>query len=110
MNKTIYILMFIISIMIARVSQIILKKGAKQKNIYINKYTILGYFLMFISTLFTLIGYKGVELSLSGILQALSFIFVPILSCMFLKEKITKKTIIGISLIVLGIIVYSIKI
>ena len=108
MNNYIYIICFLLSIIIASYSQIILKKGAEQKNIYINKYTIVGYTLMVISTLFTLIGYKGVDLTLSGVLQALSFVFVPIFSLILLKEKINKQTIIGIAVIILGIIIYSI--
>lgn len=63
---------------------------------------------MVISTLFTLIGYKGVDLTLSGVLQALSFVFVPIFSLILLKEKINKQTIIGIAVIILGIVIYSI--
>lgn len=106
--NSLYIILFIISVLIASFSQIILKKGAMQKNIYINKYTIIGYLLMIISTLFTLIAYKGVNLSLSQMLQSLSFIFVTILSYLFLKEKIKKKTIIGLILVVIGILVYSI--
>ena len=102
-----YIVLFIMSILIASFSQIILKKGACQGNIYINKYTICGYTLMIISTFFTLIGYKGVTLSLGQILQSLSFIFVIILSKLFLKEKISKKQVIGIIIIIIGIIVYS---
>jgi len=103
-----YILMFVLSILIASFSQIILKKGAEQKNIFINKYTIIGYSLMALSMVFTLIGYKGVNLTMSGILQGLSFIFVPILSIYFLKEKINKTTIIGIIFIIIGIVIYSI--
>lgn len=108
MKNSFYILLFIISIIIASFSQIILKKGSKEKNIFINKYTIVGYLLMLISTLFTLYGYKGVQLSLSQILQSLSFIFVAILSKVFLNEKISGKTIIGICLIIVGIIIYSV--
>lgn len=103
-----YILMFVISIVIASYSQILLKKGAHEKNIYINKKTIIGYSLMVISTLFTLYAYKYVNLSLSQILQALSFIFVALFSYIFLKEKITKRIVIGTIIIILGVIVYSI--
>ena len=108
MKNSIYILLFLLSIIVASFSQIILKKGAEQKNIYINKYTIIGYSLMVISTLFTLVGYKGVDLTLSGILQGLSFVFVPIFSFLFLKEKINKQTTAGIFIIILGIVIYSI--
>lgn len=108
MSKLFCIGLFILSIIIASYSQIILKKGAGQKNIYINRYTIIGYSLMVVSTILTLIGYKMVSLTLSGILQTLSFVFVPILSYIFLKEKIDKKTVLGIIVIICGIVVYSI--
>jgi len=63
---------------------------------------------MVISTLFTLVGYKKVSLSLGQILQSLSFIFVIILSYIFLKEKISKRQIVGIIIIIIGIIIYSV--
>lgn len=107
-NNVVYYGFFVVSILIASFSQIILKKGAKQKNIYINKYTIIGYTLMVVSTVLTLIGYKGVNLTASGILQSLSFIFVPIFSYIFLKERINKKIVVGIFIIIIGIIIFSI--
>lgn len=105
--NNLYIILFVISVLIASYSQILLKKGAMKKNIYINKYTIIGYFLMLLSTLFTLYAYKGVNLSLSQMLQSLSFLFVTIFSYFLLKETITKKTMIGIILILVGIVIYS---
>ena len=108
MSEWICILMFILSILIASYSQIILKKGAKQENIYINKYTMIGYGLMITSTVLTLIGYKSVSLTLSGVLQTLSFVFVPFFSLIFLKEKIDKKTLLWIAVIILGILIYTI--
>lgn len=108
MSSFLCILLFICSILIASFSQIILKIGSNKKNIYINKYTIIGYSLMLISTIFTLVGYKGVELTTGAILQVLSFIFVPILSVLFLKEKINKKSIIGMIIMLLGIVIYSV--
>lgn len=103
-----YILLFIASIFIASFSQVILKKGAAVKNIYINKYTIVGYTLMLISTVFTLVGYRGVELTLGAVLQSLSFVFVPFFSYFLLKEKLDKRTVLGITVIIIGIIIFSI--
>lgn len=107
MSSVLYLGLFLMSILIASYSQILLKKGALEKNIYINKYTIVGYTLMVVSTLFTLVGYKGISLSLSQMLQALSFITVAIFSYIFLKEKVTKRMIIGTILICIGIIIYA---
>lgn len=108
MSKLVCIGLFIISIVVASFAQIILKKGASKKNIYINLSTITGYGLMVVSSLFTLVGYKEVSLSMGALLQALSFVFVPFLSVIILKEKINKNISIGIFTIILGIVIYSI--
>ena len=44
MNNSIYIIFFILSILLASYSQIILKKGAGERNIYINKFTVIRIF------------------------------------------------------------------
>lgn len=108
MNKFLYVLLYLFSILIASYSQILLKKGASKKNIYLNAYTIIGYCIMLISTFCTLIAYKGIALSLGQLLQSLSFVFVTFLSYFILKEKITKKQIIGIIIILSGIFVFNI--
>ena len=108
MNNIIYIILFVISILIAGFSQILLKKGSGLKKIYLNKFTIFGYGIMIISTLLTLIAYSKVNLSLGVLLQSLSFVFVPLLSYIFLKEKINKNYITGVFFIFLGVIVFSI--
>lgn len=108
MNNIYYVLLFILSIFLASFSQILLKIGSNKKNIYINKNTLIGYTFMFIATLFTLIGYKEVDLMAGGILQILSFVFVPVLSLLILKEKIKLKYLIGIFIMLLGMLIYSI--
>ena len=107
MNKYIYILLFLTSILISAFSQILLKKGSSQKNIYLNKYTIFGYGIMVFATLLTLFAYKKVNLSLGQILQSLSFVFVTALSRIFLHEKISTKKIIGIIIIILGVLLFT---
>lgn len=53
-NNILYLMFFVLSIVIASFSQIILKKGAKEKNIYINKYTIVRIFVNdYFHTLYT---------------------------------------------------------
>lgn len=107
------VLIFITSVCIASVSQILLKKSANQekKSIlkeYLNKQVIIGYGLLFASTLLTMYAYKTLDLSLGVMIESISYIIITVLSYFILKEKITKRKIIGIVLIMLGIIVYSI--
>ena len=54
-----------------------------------------------------ILGYKnGVHVKDIPILEALGYIFVPILSHLYLNEKIDKRTIISIITIITGIIIF----
>jgi len=55
----------------------------------------------------TLVGYKGTSLTMSGILQSLSFVFVPLFSYLFLEEKISRKRFYGMLLIVIGVVIFA---
>ena len=109
-----YVLIFLLSVFIASVSQILLKKSANKNHTnewreYLNKYVITAYFIFFISTILTIIAYKGVELKYGQIIESVGYIFVLIMSKMFLDEKITKNKLLGIFLIIVGIFVFNVK-
>ena len=111
MNK--YVILLILAVLVSSISQIILKKSASKKynsifREYFNDYVILGYGLMVISTILVVLGLKGVQYKNQPIIESLGYIFVMILSNLFLGEKITKKKIIGNFLILFGIVVYYI--
>ena len=107
-----YVLIFLLSVFIASVSQILLKKSANKNHAnewreYLNKYVITAYFIFFISTILTIIAYKGIELKYGPIIESVGYIFILIMSKMFLGEKITKNKILGILLIIIGVIVFN---
>lgn len=111
MNK--YIIVFLLSVLLSAMSQILLKKSAKiQYNSgireYLNARVIIAYGIFFLSSLVTVYAYRGVPLSLGLILEATGYIWVSILGYVFLKEKIGKKKLAGLVLIVLGIVVANI--
>lgn len=111
-NEILYIIIFITSVFISSVSQILLKKSANTiyKNKireYVNYKVIFSYFLFILSTLITLYAYKVVPLSLGPILESTGYIFVTILGVIILDEKINKKKFIGMIIIMVGIVVYS---
>ncbi|WP_019551948.1 EamA family transporter [Propionispira raffinosivorans] len=115
MNKeVIYIFVFIISVFISSVSQILLKKSANEIHAnklaeYFNFKVILAYIMFFASTLITIFAYKYIPLSFGPILEFTGCIFVVILGSVFLKEKINRSKLMGMLMIVLGIIVFSLK-
>lgn len=107
-----YIGIFLFSVFISSISQIILKKCAGKEydsklKEYLNVPVILAYGIFFLSTLITMIAYRYVPLSLGPILESSGYIFVTILGAIFLKEKITRRKLMGLSLILVGILVFN---
>lgn len=101
------------SVLVASFSQIILKKGAdiEHKSLifeYLNPYVIIGYMMMIISTILTIFAFRGLDYKEGPIIEATGYIFVMILSNILLKERITKKKIIGNLLILIGILIFYI--
>lgn len=108
-----YIIIFLVSVLIASISQILLKKSAEIKydnaiQEYLNPRVIIAYAMFFGSSLVTVIAYKGVPLSMGPILEASGYIWVALLSYIFLGEKIKKKKALGLFIIIIGIVIYSI--
>ena len=109
----IYSLILLSSVFISSISQILLKKGAERQypskiKEYLNPYVMSGYALFFGCTLLSMYALKVVPLSMSPLIEAFGYVFVAALSFVFLKEKFTKRQLIGAVLIILGVVIYSI--
>jgi drug/metabolite transporter (DMT)-like permease len=112
-----YFLLMIIGVLLSSISQILLKKGAL-KNIqeksfikqYLDKNVIGGYLLLFIAMFMPLIAYSVIPLKYGAVIESLAYVFVMILSAIFLKERITKKKLIGNLMIVGGVIFFGMSI
>ena len=107
-----FILIFLFSVLISSVAQIILKKSAGRKydsliKEYLNVRVIGAYSIFILSTLLTMYAYTGVPLTLGILLESVGYIYIPILSLIFLKEKITPSMVIGSLFIICGIVVYN---
>ena len=112
MSKTIFIIIYLAGVFVSSIAQILLKRSANKKyenrlKEYLNPYVIISYAIFFGATFCSIYAYKGVPLSFGPILAASQYVFIAILSRIFLKEKIGFKKFIGLSVIVAGIIVYS---
>ena len=109
-----YFILFLFSVLISSVSQVILKNSAgehhenKLKD-YLNIKVILAYGIFFVSSLLTVLAYKYVPLSLGPVLEASGYIYVAALSYIFLKEKIGKRKMIGLIMILAGILISNIS-
>lgn len=108
-----YICIFLLSVFIASISQILLKKSAEKQyenklKEYLNPSVIIAYGMFFGSSLVTVIAYKGVPLSMGPILEASGYFWVAMLSWILLGEKLKKKKAVGLLIIIIGIIIYAI--
>lgn len=110
MNK--YVLLKVISVSIAAFSQILLKKSANKEydskiREYLNSFVIIGYFLFTVSTIFSVFSLRGTSIAFSSVIGSLNYILVPILSFIFLKERVNKVQLIGMIIIIIGVIIFE---
>ena len=111
-SKTFYILILLFGFFASAAAQILLKKSAKKEyeskiKEYLNPYVIISYLIFFGATLCTIVAYKEVDLSFGPILGTTEYIFVAVMSRIFLKEHISKKKIAGLAVIIAGIVIYA---
>ncbi|MBE6851888.1 MAG: multidrug ABC transporter [Ruminococcus sp.] len=109
-SMAVSVCIFIFSVFISSVSQIILKKGAGKQyesrlKEYMNPYVLSAYFIFFFSSLITVYSYKKVPLSAGPVIEASGYIFVSVLGRVLLKEKISRRRLAGLFMIVLGIVI-----
>lgn len=102
----------IISALITAVSQILLKVSAnkKHKNFifeYLNANVIASYIGYVLVLVINVIIYTEIDYRFGVVINSLSTVFIMVLSKLILKETMTKKKIIGNSMIILGIACFS---
>lgn len=94
--------------LIASFSQILLKISAGRQyetrwKEYLNIPVAAGYGLMAVSMLLTMFAYRGVPLSFGPVIESLGYVFVAVLGFIFLKEKLSRRKMFGMALIIAGI-------
>ncbi len=103
---------FIASVLISSISQILLKKSANKTyestiKEYLNPLVITAYGMFFCSMLITMYCYKFVDVSAGPILESAGYVFVAVLGFILLKEKFTAKKIAGMAVLIAGIALFS---
>lgn len=102
----------ILSVFAAACAQMLLKRGAQQEYPsfllqYLNGWVIGGYAIMFASLAANIFAMsKGVMVKEVSIIESMSYLFVPMLSFLLFKEKLSWKKVGAIVLIIMGIIVF----
>lgn len=104
--------LLLLSVFISSVSQIILKKAADKiyestLKEYMNPMVIGAYGLFFCSVILTMLALKHVPLSMSPILESTGYIFVSVMGYIFLKERFSRRKLMGFALILAGIVIFN---
>lgn len=101
-----------LSVVVASVSQVLLKKSALKKydNVikeYLNPYVIGGYGLLFGSMLLTVYAYSGMDYKSGPVIESLGNVFVLVLGYFVFRERISFRKILGIACIMAGIVIFN---
>ncbi len=115
MSRISAMLIYLVSGILAAISQLLLKiaaDGSKQKAGYrkfLDIRIIIAYSLLFLTIFMNMIAMRYLPYKYTPVLATISYIFVLLLSHFYLHEKISKKQSVGTILIFLGIIVFGIS-
>lgn len=105
------LLLILFSALITAVSQILLKVSADKKYQsvifeYLNPYVIVSYALFVFVLGLNVFIFRTVDYRYGIVLNSVPTVMVLLLSCFILKEKITKRRVIGNIVILLGVIIF----
>lgn len=108
----IYSGIYLVSVFVASVSQVLLKKSAQRphKNSlaeYLDPRVIVAYGLFFGASFITVMALKVVPVSMGTVLESSGYLYVTVLGAVFLKEKIGKRKLCGLGIILAGILIYA---
>lgn len=108
-----YFLLAFAGVIVASLSQVLLKKSAMKSyhsviREYVNGYVISGYGMLFLSMFLMVMAYRGIDYMNGPIIESLGYVLVMGLSFFFFHEKITKRKVVGTLFILAGIVIYYI--
>ncbi len=111
-NVWLNLALILFGVLIASFSQIMLKKAAlrtydKWYQQYLNPLVICAYGIFFLSTLTNVIALRVVPLSWAPIWNAAAHVFVVALAFIIMRERPGRRKLIGLGLILLGVVLFS---
>lgn len=106
-----YYFLAVSAVLAACFGQILFKYGTARKGISLaginfNRWILLGGIAMMVSVTFNIKALHVVPLRDMAFITPLSYVIVPLLSRLFLKEKLYHRLVIGTILIVAGVIIF----
>lgn len=107
-----YALLNAFGVFVSAIAQVMLKMSAdsNHKSVldeYLNPRVIIAYIIFFGATFLSVLSYRGIPLSMGPILDATGYLYVTFFGVIIFHERMTKRRLMALALIVGGIIVYS---
>ncbi len=107
-----YLLLGIAGSLIASLSQVLLKSESGREHgsflkEYLNVRVIGAYLLLAASVLLTMLAYRGVPLSMGPVFESCSYVFVTLFGVLLFREKLGRRRLPALLLILAGILFYS---
>lgn len=107
-----YSCLILIGVFISAVSQVLLKFASAKKYSsrifeYLNPLVIFAYCIFIGSTILSVYAYRVVPLSVGPILETTGYVWVTIFGVYIFKEKLNKRKLFSIIIIILGSIIYG---
>lgn len=105
--------LLLLGVFVSAISQVMLKKAAMREYAspiqeYLNPLVIFAYVLFVGTTILSILAYRVVPLSMGPVLEATSYLYVTFFGATIFRERITKRKLLSLAVIILGISLYSI--
>lgn len=106
-QQMLYTAILLGGVFVGAVSQVLLKKASLKTYSsplmeYLNPQVIFAYLLFFGTTLISVTAYKVIPLSLGAVLETTSYLYITFFSVVIFKEKLNRKKLLALLLIILG--------
>ena len=112
-NTLLHAAVLLLGVFVSSISQVMLKKASMRQyeshiREYLNPLVIFAYVLFVGTTFLSILAYKGIPLSMGGVLEATGYIYVTVFGVLIFHEKINAKKLIALAMILCGIAIYSV--
>ena len=103
----------LLGVFLASVAQAMLKYSAMRQHaswirMYLNPWVIGAYAIFFATTFLAIYAYRGISLSMGAVLETTSYFYVTFWGVKLFHEKVNRRKIFSLFLIVSGILIYSV--
>lgn len=103
----------LIGVFIGSISQVMLKKSAMRQyrsvvQEYLNPYVLAAYALFVATTLFSVLAYRVIPLSVGPVMETTSYLYITFWGVKIFHEKMNRNKIVSLVLISAGIFVYAV--